>query len=94
MGYKKPPLLQLSGYDLGMDEANTPPSDNICEVCGEPAELQITEIDKAGHATIRHVCPDHILGIAVLKQMPEDMRSEFEGKMAKFRARRSKHRPQ
>jgi protein-arginine kinase activator protein McsA len=76
----------------GMDEANTPPFDNFCEVCGEPAELHITEIDKAGQASVRHVCTDHFPGAAVLGQMSEEMRAEFEGMTAKLRATRSKRR--
>ena len=59
-----------------MDEANTPPSDNICEVCGEPVELHITEIDKAGQASVRHVCSDHVMPPAVWDQMAEEMKIE------------------
>jgi hypothetical protein len=62
----------------GMGEANLQPSEDICEVCGQPAETHTTTIDKAGHVSVRHVCLEHSLSEPFLARMTEQMRARWK----------------
>jgi DNA topoisomerase-1 len=52
-----------------MSDANPQKSENVCPVCGRPAELHITTIEK-GQVSVRHLCREHLLPAQMAAQMP------------------------
>ena len=64
--------------------------EGVCEVCGKPAETQITDIDRAGHVSVRNICLDHTLPPEVLERMPEKYRAMRQRWIDMARARRDR----
>src|SRR6185295_7911616 len=65
-----------------MSDLNPQPSENVCEVCGGPAELHVTTIEK-GQVSVRHLCREHLLAAQMAAQMPfSDGTCSQKGKLA------------
>jgi topoisomerase IA-like protein len=52
-----------------MSDLNPQPSENVCDVCGGPAELHVTTIEN-GKVSVRHLCREHSLPAQMATQMP------------------------
>jgi DNA topoisomerase-1 len=52
-----------------MSDLNPQPSENVCDVCGGPAELHVTTIEK-GQVSVRHLCREHHLLAQMAAQLP------------------------
>ena len=60
---------------IGLSEPDPQPLESVCEVCGQPAELHITNID-TGQVSVRHACRNHLLPPGGSARMPEPMRED------------------